>query len=63
MNESASKGMTEAAKRQRAQYYRDWRKRNPTKASEYQKRYWERKSQQMTDVKASNEELTAESSD
>lgn len=63
MNESASKGMTEAAKRQRAEYYRNWRKKNPTKSTEYQKRYWERKSQQVTDVKASNEELTAESSD
>lgn len=63
MNESSSKGITEAAKRKRAQYYRDWRKKNPGKASEYQKRYWERKSQQVTDVKASNEELTAESSD
>lgn len=59
MSESASKGLTEAAKRQRAAYYRDWRRRNPGKASEYQKRYWERKSQQVTIEEASNEELDA----
>lgn len=63
MNKSASKGLTEQAKRQRAAYYRQWRRKNPGKASEYQKRYWERKSQQSDNKEASDGASTAESSD
>ena len=53
---------SDAAKRQRAQYYRAWRKRNPGKATEYQVRYWERKARNATNTKASDEAETAESS-
>lgn len=31
------------ARASRAEYYREWRKKNPGKTSEYQRRYWENK--------------------
>lgn len=58
MTGTADKTISDQAKRERAAYYRDWRKRNPGKASEYQKRYWERKSQQVTIEKAPDGERT-----
>lgn len=35
--------MTEAAKRARAAYQREWRKRNPEKVRQYAENRWERK--------------------
>ncbi len=58
MTGTADKTISDQARAKRAEYYRDWRKRNPGKASEYQKRYWERKSQQATSKKAPNGEKT-----
>ena len=39
--------MTPAAKLARAQYMREWRKKNPEKQREYNARKWERKAQQI----------------
>lgn len=39
--------MTESAKEARRAYYRQWRKNNPEKSGEYQKRYWDRKALQL----------------
>jgi len=58
LSESVKQTMTDQAKRQRAAYYREWRRRNPGKASEYQKRYWERKSRAVTSEEAPNGEKT-----
>lgn len=44
--------LTEAAKQARADYMREWRKRNPEKIKELNRRYWERKAR-----KAANEQL------
>ena len=63
MNESASKGLTESAKRKRAEYYRNWRRKNPGKASEYQRRYWQRKAQQSASHETSYEGKTVRDSD
>jgi hypothetical protein len=38
--------MTAAAKKERAKYMREWRKRNPEKTREYDERKWERKAEQ-----------------
>lgn len=63
MNESASVGLSEAAKRKRAAYYRDWRRRNPGKASEYQRRYWRKKAEESASHETSDEGKTVRESD
>ena len=60
MTGTADKTISDQAKRERAAYYRQWRKRNPGKSSEYQKRYWERKSQRVTVEKAPDGEKTVD---
>ena len=35
--------MTEEAKEKQRQYYREWRKKNPDKIRENNRRYWEKK--------------------
>lgn len=37
------KQMSEAAKEARRKAAREWRKKNPEKAKEYARRYWEKK--------------------
>ena len=39
--------MTPDAKKARAKYLREWRKRNPDKQKEYDARKWERKAEQL----------------
>ena len=58
MTGTEDKIISDQAKAKRAAYYRDWRKRNPGKATEYQNRYWERKTQQETSEKAPDGERT-----
>ena len=41
--------MTPAAKLARAQYMREWRKKNPEKQREYNARKWERKAQRIAE--------------
>lgn len=38
--------MTEAAKAARKAYLRSWRKRNPDRVREHQRRYWEKKARE-----------------
>ena len=63
MNESASKGLTEQAKQRRREYYKEWRRKNPGKNAQYQRRYWEKMAQQGANKKTSDEVKTAKSSD
>ena len=35
--------MNELIRKEKAAYYREWRQKNPEKAAEIQRRYWERK--------------------
>ena len=52
-------GMSDQAKRDRAAYYRRWRKEHPKKNTQYCNRYWEkrsRNSQQSELMKAPNGE-------
>ena len=37
----------EAVKAVRAEYYRNWRKRNPDKVREINARYWERRAERL----------------
>lgn len=37
--------MTEAAKKDRREYYREWRRRNPERVRAAQERYWEKRIQ------------------
>ena len=39
------------SRRIKAEYAREWRKRNPTKTAEYCKRYWEKKAKQALEQK------------
>lgn len=48
--------MTDEAKVARAQYMREWRKRNPGKQKEYDARKWERKAEREAETK---EQITA----
>lgn len=63
MTGTADKSISDQAKRQRAAYYREWRRKNPGKASQYQRKYWERRAEQENNEKASDGALTAESSE
>jgi len=50
-------------KRERREYYREWRKKNPGKAAEYQRRYWEKKFNTKNFEKASDEVNTEKTGD
>lgn len=63
MTGTAEKTISDQAKRQRAAYYREWRRRNPGKASQYQRAYWQRKAEKENSEKASDGALTAKSSE
>jgi len=39
--------MPDEARKARAEYMREWRKRNPGKQSEYNRRYWIRKVKEL----------------
>ncbi len=39
--------MTEAAKKARADYMREWRRRNPDKIRKQRERYWTRRAEKM----------------
>jgi len=47
--------MTAEARAARAEYMRDWRKKNPGKQKEYTARKWERKGQQIREERAAAE--------
>ena len=49
--------MTKEAKLARAQYMREWRKKNPEKQREYDAKKWDRKGQQ---IKAEREAAASE---
>lgn len=46
--------MTTAAKKERAKYMREWRKKNPEKARKYEEKKWERRAE-----RAAMERMTA----
>lgn len=48
--ELSSTELSAGAKASRAQYQKEWRKRNPGKTKEYLDRYWERKSRQLQEL-------------
>ena len=48
-------GMSDQAKANKAAYYREWRRRNPKKNTEYCNRYWENRSKK-NNLKAPNGE-------
>lgn len=39
--------LTEAVREAKRQYMREWRKKNPERVKENNRRYWERKAKQM----------------
>lgn len=39
--------MDERVRQVKREYYRNWRRANPDKVKEYQRRYWERKARQI----------------
>lgn len=41
------KQLDELARKTRAEYYRQWRAKNPDKVREKNRRYWERRSQKL----------------
>lgn len=41
--------MTKEARAARAKYMREWRRKNPEKQREYERKKWERKGQQIRD--------------
>ena len=43
------KQLDEQARAARAAYFREWRKKNPDKVRESNRRYWERKAQKMAE--------------
>jgi uncharacterized protein YijF (DUF1287 family) len=45
----------EAMKALRAEYYREWRKKNPDKVREINVRYWQRRTERLTQTKAPKE--------
>ena len=45
-----SSEMSAGARSAKAEYQREWRKRNPGKTKEYLNRYWERKSRQSQEL-------------
>ena len=47
MKELTDEQLQELAKKIRREYQREWRKKNPDKVSEYNKRYWRRKALEM----------------
>ncbi len=40
-------GMTDAAREAQRAYMREWRRKNPDRVKEKNKRYWEKKAQQL----------------
>lgn len=42
--------MTEAAKKARADYMREWRRRNPDKIRKQRERYWTRRAEKMEEA-------------
>jgi hypothetical protein len=49
-------GLSDQARAIRAEYYREWRKRNPQKQQEYIARYWERRTLKQNKEQAPNGE-------
>jgi hypothetical protein len=39
--------MSDEARKAKAEYMKEWRKRNPGKQAEYQERYWLRKAKEL----------------
>ena len=50
--------MTAEARAARARYMREWRKKNPNKQSEYDRRKWERKGEALRAARAAASEQT-----
>lgn len=48
--------LSDQARASRAEYYREWRKRNPQKQQEYIARYWERRILKQNKEQAPNGE-------
>ena len=49
INKRYNSSMTDAAKRARAEYAKEWRKKNPDKQREINRRYWEKKAEQAAE--------------
>ena len=46
--------MTEAAKKARAQYAKEWRRKNPDKQKAITERYWEKKARELEEKAAAD---------
>ena len=47
MNNLTDKEIQELAREKQREYQREWRKKNPDKVKEYNKRYWRKKALEM----------------
>jgi len=47
MNNLTDKEIQELAREKQREYLREWRKKNPDKVKEYNKRYWRKKALEM----------------
>lgn len=54
MNSNAR--MTDEARKAKAEYMKEWRKRNPGKQAEYQERYWTRKAMERNNKEPTTED-------
>lgn len=52
--------MTEEAKKARAEYRKEWQRKNKDKVKAYNERYWEKKAAAMKAAKAQQPEAAAE---
>ncbi len=46
--------LTEAVREAKRQYMREWRKKNPERVKENNRRYWERKAKQLQENRGEN---------
>lgn len=53
MNSNAR--MTDEARKAKAEYMKEWRKRNPGKQAEYNNRYWIRKAMEQNNREPTND--------
>ena len=51
-------GLTDAARKSRAEYYKEWRRKNPGKQREYIERYWQRRYEKLNSEQAPDGEKT-----
>lgn len=57
-NASDTDSISKEAKQTRAEYYREWRKKNPGKTKEYAERYWDKKQKKEQQKETDNKKPT-----